>query len=222
MSASRGRVNILLFGPPGCGKGTQATRLARRYQVPHISTGDMLRAAVKSGSPLGAQVAAVVSSGGLVSDEMITDVVRTRLAQPDTASGFLLDGYPRTIAQADALDEMLGAARLIVALIAVPDDVIIRRLGIRRVCSACALTQSVSHADEAGGACPYCGGRLIRRPDDEPDVVRRRLATYTAFLDPLMVFYRARTAFAEIDGARPPDIVTAELAAHIDSCATVR
>jgi adenylate kinase len=219
---SQGRVNIIFIGPPGSGKGTQAARIAERYRIPHISTGDILRAAVKVGSELGRKVGATLASGGLVGDELMTDLVRARLAQADTAGGFLLDGFPRTIPQAQALDAVLAGGPLIVALISVPDEAIVRRLGRRRICESCTITQSVSDASDAqNDSCPYCGGRLVRRQDDEPDVVRRRLATYAAFAEPLIAYYRSRPSFAEIEGLQSPNAVTAALVAHIDSQRTV-
>src|SRR6476659_10948831 len=136
---SRGPVTVVLIGPPGSGKGTQAVRIAERYRIPHISTGDILRAAVKAGSELGKQVATTLATGGLVDDGLMTDLVRSRLAQPDVLRGFLLDGFPRTVGQAQALDELLAGAPLIVALISVPDEAIVRRLGSRRVCESCSI-----------------------------------------------------------------------------------
>ena len=209
---------LVFIGPPGSGKGTQAVRIAERYAIRHISTGDMLRAAVKAGTPLGQQVAATIASGELVGDALITEVVRARLAQPDVGRGFLLDGFPRTETQADALDGIVGALPLIVALIDVPDEAIVTRLSSRRVCESCAITQSVSDAGDvaAPDSCSYCGGRLIRRPDDDPAVVRHRLETYAGFAGPLIARYRSRPSFAAIDGLQPPDVVTAALSAHID------
>ena len=176
------RLTLVLIGPPGSGKGTQAVRLAERYGIPHISTGDILRAAVRAGSPLGQQVAATLASGGLVSDELMTDLVRERLAQPDTRPGFVLDGFPRTVVQAQALDDMLAPSApasdpsLIVVLVAVADEAIVRRLSRRRVCASCGITQSVSEDSEPhADPCPYCGGSLVRREDDEPATIRRRL-----------------------------------------------
>ena len=154
------RVNLVLIGPPGSGKGTQAVRLARRFGISHISTGEILREAVRTDSPLGRQVAATLATGALVSDALMIDLVRERLAQPDTATGFILDGFPRTVVQAELLDEIPQAQPLIVALIAVTNDEIVRRLGRRRVCDACHITQSVTddlHTDP----CPYCGGNLV-------------------------------------------------------------
>jgi len=208
---------VTLMGPPGSGKGTQAVRIAERYSVPHVSTGDTLRAAVKAGSPLGRQVAETLASGGLVSDALITDLVRERLGAPDTAPGCILDGFPRTAAQAEALDTMLDPAALIVVLLVAADEEIVRRLAKRRICDACAITQSVpDDTDPDRDACPYCGGNLIRRPDDHPETVRRRLATYASFATPVIEFYRGRRIFRTIDGLESPDTVTAALCAHID------
>jgi adenylate kinase len=207
----------VLLGPPGSGKGTQATRLADRLAVPHISTGDILRAAVKGGTPLGQQVAGIMTAGGLVGDDLITDLVRDRLAEPDTARGFILDGYPRTAAQATALDTMRPPDAFIVALIQVPDDAIVKRMSSRRVCDSCGLTQSVSPDSKSDGEnCPYCGGDLIVRPDDNPDTVRRRLATYAEAATPLVRYYKARLLYGEVNGLQHADKVTAALLAHIE------
>lgn len=211
-------VNIILIGPPGCGKGTQAVRLAERYAIPHISTGEILRAAVRAGTPLGREVAATLASGSLVGDDMMTELVRERLAQPDIANGFVLDGFPRTLVQAQALDDVVGG-NMIVSLIEVPDAEIVRRMGTRRVCDACRLTQSVSDAFHPDSEpCPYCGGNLVRRPDDEPKTVRHRLATYARFAAPIIDHYRQRPTFGSIDGTQHADKVTAAIATHIESC----
>lgn len=207
----------MLMGPPGSGKGTQAVRLAERYAVPHISTGDTLRAAVNAGSLLGRQVAEALASGGLVGDGLITDLVRERLAEPDTVRGCILDGFPRTAAQAAALDTMLDPSALIVVLLVASDEDIIRRLASRRICDACGITQGVSEdANPDRDGCPYCGGNLVRRPDDHPDTVRRRLATYAAFATPVIDFYRARPNFGTIDGLQHAGTVTGALCAHIE------
>ena len=207
----------MLMGPPGSGKGTQAVRVAQRYAVPHISTGDALRAAIKAGTPIGRAVAETMAAGRLVGDELITGIVRERLAADDARGGCILDGFPRTPAQAQVLDTMVDPAALIVAHLVADDEEIVRRLASRRVCDACALTQSVSpDADPDREACPYCGGNLSRRHDDHPDTVRRRLATYASLAAPLVAFYRGRPTFATIDGLQRPDRVTADLCAHID------
>ncbi len=211
------RLNLVLIGPPGSGKGTQAVRIAERYAIPHISTGDILRAAVRAGTELGRQVADTLASGGLVDDALMTSLVRQRLARPDVGRGFILDGFPRTIGQAEALDTMVDVP-LVIALIAAADEAIIQRLGKRRVCSSCAITQSVSvDAEEQMDPCPYCGGTLVRRQDDEPATVRHRLATYAQFAEPLIAYYRTRPTFGSVDGLRQPTDVTAALCALVDS-----
>ena len=210
-------VNIVLIGPPGCGKGTQAVRLAEKYGIPHISTGEILRSAVRDGSELGRQVADILTKGSLVSDDLMTDLVRARLQEPDTEPGFVLDGFPRTLGQSRALDEMLAGRSIIIILIDVADAEIVRRMGTRRVCDACRLTQSVADAFHPDSEpCPYCGGNLVRRPDDEPETVRHRLATYAAYATPVIEYYKARPSFAVIDGLRHSDKVAAALAGHID------
>ena len=206
----------MLMGPPGSGKGTQSGRIAERYSVPHISTGDALRAAVKAGTPLGRLVAETLASGGLVSDALITDLVRERLHAPDTAKGCILDGYPRTAAQAAALDTMLDAAALIVVHLVASDEDIIRRLAARRICDGCAITQSIQDDTEDRNGCPYCGGNLVRRADDHPETVRRRLSTYAQFATPVIEYYQDRPGFGTVDGLQSADKVTAAICDHID------
>jgi adenylate kinase len=161
-------------------------------------------------------VGALIARGSLVSDELITALVGERLGRRDVASGFILDGYPRTGAQAEALDRILHGVPLIVGLIDVAAEEIVRRLGGRRVCESCQITQSVSDLDADPQSCPYCGGRLVRREDDEPETVRRRLATYAEQAEPLIAYYRERPGFFAVHGARRPDDVTAALFAEID------
>jgi adenylate kinase len=208
-------LHLILIGPPGSGKGTQAVRLARRYGVPHISTGDILRQAVRDDTPLGREVAATIAGGVLVSDELISSLVLDRLSRGDAARGFLLDGFPRTLAQAHVLDER--HRDLIVVHIAASEEEIVKRLSSRRICQSCALTQSVSASEPNSEDCPYCGGLLIRREDDDPDTVRKRLATYAALAGPLVDFYASRPGYVFVDGLQAPDKVTAELAAALDA-----
>lgn len=209
-------MHVVLIGPPGSGKGTQAARVAERLSIPHISTGDILRAAVKADSPLGRAVADTLAAGALVGDDIMTDLVRARLQDGDTAPGFILDGFPRTVAQARSLDTMRPPDSLSVILIDVADNAIVRRLSSRRVCDACAITQSVAPGDDAHREmCPYCGGNLVRRVDDHPDTVRRRLATYASAAGPVVEFYRARHGFVAIDGLRHADVVTADIVAFV-------
>jgi adenylate kinase len=216
-------VNVVLIGPPGSGKGTQAVRLAERYAIPHISTGEILRSAVRAGTELGRQVAEIMAKGSLVSDELMTDLVRARLKEPDVARGFVLDGYPRTVRQAQALDEMMSRAPMMVILIDVPDAEIVRRMGTRRVCDSCRLTQSVADAFHPDSEpCPYCGGTLVRRPDDEPETVRRRLATYAEYARPVVEHYRKRATFGVVDGVQRADKVAAEMTAIIERVRATR
>jgi adenylate kinase len=147
----------------------------------------------------------------------MTDLVRSRLARQDAGGGFVLDGFPRTVTQAQTLDGILASAPLIVALISVADEAIVRRLGNRRICESCTITQSVSKgSDGQNDSCPYCGGRLVRRHDDDPATIRRRLENYHAFAEPLIEYYRARPSFAAVDGLQDANQVTADLTTHID------
>jgi adenylate kinase len=204
-------LNLVLIGPPGSGKGTQAARLADQYGIPHISTGDILRAAVKGGTDLGRRVADTLASGGLVGDGLMTELVRSRLAQSDVAPGFILDGFPRTVVQAQALDEMVSAP-LVVVLLEAADEEIVKRLGKRRLCASCGITQAVdADTDEQIDPCPYCGGTLVRRQDDDPATVRHRLATYALYATPVIAYYRSRPGFGSVDGLRHPQEVTAAL-----------
>ena len=205
-------VNLVLIGPPGCGKGTQALRLSKRFAIPHISTGDILRQAVRDGTPLGQEVSALIARGSLVSDALMADLVRQRLGFSDVSRGFILDGFPRTPAQAGVLDEIMTGTPLVVALIAVADAEIVQRLSSRRICQSCSLTQSVSDPAPAHiESCPYCGGTLVRRDDDEPETVRRRLATYASFAEPVIAFYRDRPGFFAVNGVQSLEDVSEAL-----------
>jgi adenylate kinase len=210
-------INIVLIGPPGSGKGTQAARICERYGLPAISTGEILRAAVKAGTPLGRQVQKVLASGALVSDDLMIDLVRDRLAQPDARGGFVLDGFPRTIRQAEALNELMGDRPLLVLLLVVPEAELERRLGARRICSTCkALYSTGTRYGSEAELCSRCGGVLIRRDDDNLDVIRTRLTTYRETADPIVKHYRARGSLSVIDGMDETDKVTAAMMAAVE------
>jgi adenylate kinase len=219
-------MNVVLIGPPGAGKGTQAARLARALAVPIISTGDMLRQAVQSGSAIGLAVKAVMESGALIDDAMMTEIVAARLGEPDAQSGFVLDGFPRTVEQATALDPLLnGRGDLIAVELAVPESAIIRRLSQRRVCERCGRNAEPVGNGAADGASSWsvppvtcaCGGSLRQRSDDTETVIRERLRTYERATRPLVDFYRQRRALRAIDGTQAPDLVTAQIARAIDA-----
>ena len=225
--------HIVMLGPPGAGKGTQAKRLAASRAIPHVSTGDMLREAVQSGTPLGQRVQAVLDSGRLVSDDIVADLVRERLARPDALAGVVLDGFPRTVAQAEMLDALLGDGdtgdTLVIVDLAVSAADLIRRLSRRRVCEACGTIVALENAAlenaalENGGAaptCARCGGALVQRSDDREEVVRERLAVYERSTAPLVGFYRERASYRPIDGAQAPDAVAAAVAGAIHGAAS--
>jgi len=200
-------LNLVMLGPPGAGKGTQARQLRRKWNIPHISTGAMLRDAVQAGTPLARQVAVIMESGGLISDEVITRVVIERLSHPDTKSGFLLDGYPRTIPQAESLDRMVvGRAPLVIIDIVLSEAEVVRRLASRMVCAECG-----ANAIGEGPACHDCGGPLVPRADDRELIVLNRLKVYREQTEPLISYYGSRPTYCRIDGARLPDDVTTDI-----------
>jgi adenylate kinase len=213
------KVSIVLIGPPGSGKGTQATRICDRYGIPWISTGDILRAAVKAGTPLGVQVQTLLSAGALVDDTLMIDLVRERLGQADTAAGFVLDGFPRTLVQAGVLDqELAGGLPLFVLVLEVPEAELERRLTARRICTKC-KTLSISRSLYGSEAelCSKCGSILITRDDDNVLTIRHRLENYRTQTAPLVEHYQARGMLSIVDGMRSPDEVTESIFKLIDS-----
>lgn len=211
--SARPAIRVVMLGAPGAGKGTQAERFAKAHGIPRISTGDILRDAVTEGTPLGRAAKATMDAGRLVGDEIMIGVVRDRLDRKDAEHGFVLDGFPRTVAQAEALDKMLDkSAPLVIVDVEVPEDVLVTRLAGRRICGNCGW-----NALPAIERCARCGGPLVQRSDDGEHVVRERLQIYTSSTRPLVEFYESRPTFRSVDGDQTLESVAADLAAAVAS-----
>jgi adenylate kinase len=208
-------MRVMLLGPPGAGKGTQARRLAARWGVPQIATGDMLREAVSRGTRLGLEARRYMDAGELVPDEVIIGLVRERLAEPDGRKGFVLDGFPRTVTQAEALDQLLeaqGSPLHRVVLFQLADEEVVTRLTGRRVCRRCGRNYHVTFSPpRVAGQCDACQGELYQRTDDEEATVRRRLAVYARDTQPLIEYYRRRGLLTTISGTGTMDAILAAL-----------
>jgi adenylate kinase len=214
-------LNVIMMGPPGAGKGTQAGKFAKERGLPKISTGDILREAIKEKNPTALAAKAQMDRGELVDDATMIAIVADRLAKPDAKSGFVLDGFPRTVAQARALDDLmerLGCGPLIVVDVAVPEPELVKRLAGRRICSKCGTNADAVDAM----ACAKCGGQLIQRTDDDHDVVIERLRVYHQSTKPVLEYYRGRPTFRVVNGAQPPERVASELNALIDDAAAAK
>ena len=202
-------MNIILLGAPGAGKGTQAQKLVAEYGIAHISTGDLLRAAIKAGTKLGQKAKGYMDEGKLVPDELVIDLVKERLEADDAQKGFILDGFPRNTAQAVTLDSELSAmGRTLDAalLVSVEPEVIVERLSSRRTCRACGYT-----APAGVDTCPRCGGEMYQRDDDKPETIQHRLDVYQSQTAPLIEYYRGHSILKEVDGDRPVDEVYADV-----------
>jgi adenylate kinase len=210
-------VRLIIFGPQGAGKGTQSARISEKYGIPTISTGDIFRWAVKGGTALGLKVREYIESGRLVPDDLAIVVIRERLSSPDCPDGFLLDGFPRTIEQAKALDEFLAeqSTALDAALaVEVPEEVSLRRIMGRRVCAECGRNYHIDSPPTTDWTCDVCGGQVVERTDDlDEAAIRQRLELYYEQTEPLKAYYEERGLLREIDGRRSPDEVFAQIVA---------
>ncbi len=213
-------MNIILLGPPGAGKGTQAEKLGEIYGIPHISTGDILRENIREETELGSEARQYMNRGELVPDSVVIGIVRDRLGEPDCDKGFILDGFPRTIEQADALKKILaGMGKPIdhVVDIEVPGGVIVERLSARRVCSSCgAVKHLIYNPPRAEGVCDDCAGELYQRQDDNPETIRERLREYERKTQPLIDYYRSEGLLREVDGSGEMGQVLEEIGSMIE------
>ncbi len=216
-------LNLVLLGPPGSGKGTQAKFLSERYHIPHVSTGDMLREEVRNETSLGLKAKEIMDQGGLVSDEIVSAMILKRLDQEDCARGVILDGYPRTVEQAQVLDGILaelGRTLERVILVDVPDEEIVRRLGGRRSCPKCGKVYHLIFSPPADGEhCDVCGVELVQRDDDKEEVIRQRLVQYHEKTQPLVDFYANRSLLATVDGSQDMEAVTTAIVEAIGASA---
>lgn len=213
-------LNLILLGPPGAGKGTQAELLVERFHLPHISTGDIFRAAVKEGTPLGQEAKVFLDAGKLVPDNIVVGIVEERLKQPDCNEGFILDGFPRTIPQAEMLDHFLTeAGREITAVINIEVDfeVLIRRLTGRRVCRNCQAVYHIANKPAKNpGVCDHCGGEIYQRDDDAEETVRKRLEVYREQTEPLIDYYRKRRKLKTFNGEEPIKTTFAQISLALE------
>ena len=209
---------LVLLGRQGAGKGTQCVRLSRHYVVPHISTGDMLRSAVKEGTEFGLKAKEIMDRGELVSDDIMGGVVEERLDRDDTRNrGYILDGFPRTVGQAELLHKITSSDPLdLVIDLVVPTEVVLERLAARRVCTDCGANYSVDVPPKYGWVCDNCGGEVVQRADDTPEAIQKRLDLYERETAPLIAWYTDRDLLVAVDGLGSADAVTARLIAVID------
>ena len=210
-------MKIIMLGAPGAGKGTQAKQIADKYQIPHISTGDIFRANIKEGTELGTKAKSYMDQGLLVPDELVVELVADRIVKDDCKNGFVLDGFPRTIPQAEALDEALAKMneKMDYAIdVDVPDENIVSRMGGRRACLSCGATYHIINIPtKVEGICDKCGNAVVLRDDDQSETVQKRLSVYHEQTQPLIDYYNSRGILKSVDGTRPMDDVFADIIA---------
>ena len=198
--------NFIFLGPPGAGKGSLAVKVAEDYKIPHISTGDIFRANIKAQTPLGVKVKAIIDSGSLVSDELTFELVKDRLAQDDCKNGYILDGFPRTIPQAEMLEKLVDDVKVV--NFEIKDEIVIRRLSTRRVCKACGANFNVlTLPPKVEGVCDKCGGELYQRDDDKQESILHRMDVYREQTEPLINFYKNKGKITDLDASIETDVL---------------
>ena len=198
--------NFIFLGPPGAGKGSLAVKVAEDYKIPHISTGDIFRANIKAQTPLGVKVKAIIDSGSLVSDELTFELVKDRLAQDDCKNGYILDGFPRTIPQAEMLEGLVSDVKVV--NFEIQDEIVIRRLSTRRVCKACGANFNVlTLPPKVEGVCDKCGGELYQRDDDKQESIMHRMDVYREQTEPLINFYKNKGKITDLDASIETDVL---------------
>ena len=201
--------NFIFLGPPGAGKGSLAVKVAEDYKIPHISTGDIFRANIKAQTPLGVKVKAIIDSGSLVSDELTFELVKDRLAQDDCKNGYILDGFPRTIPQAEMLEKLVNDVKVV--NFEIKDEIVIRRLSTRRVCKACGANFNVlTLPPKVEGVCDKCGGELYQRDDDKQESILHRMDVYREQTEPLINYYKNKGKITDLDASIETDILLGE------------
>ena len=198
--------NFIFLGPPGAGKGSLAVKVAEDYKIPHISTGDIFRANIKAQTPLGVKVKAIIDSGSLVSDELTFELVKDRLAQDDCKNGYILDGFPRTIPQAEMLEKLVADVKVV--NFEIQDEIVIRRLSTRRVCKACGANFNVlTLPPKVEGICDKCGGELYQRDDDKQESIMHRMDVYREQTEPLINFYKGKGKITDLDASIETEVL---------------